>query len=186
MACVLVGREEELATIDRLAAGVHAGGGCLVIRGAAGVGKSALLEAVGEELSGRGWRVLRSDGTPAERRLPFAALHKLLRPIMGQADGLLARQRDALLCAFGLVDGPAPGIFLVALAALDLLAETASSVRTLERRTTLASRTSTGRRSIACASSSRASALAADSRARRRAASTNTPATRSPPESGRP
>ena len=123
----MVGRAEELATIDRLVAGVHAGGGCLVIRGAAGVGKSALLETVGEELSGRGWRVLRTDGTPSERRLPFAALHKLLRPIMGQADGLLARQRDALLRAFGMADGPAPGIFLVALAALDLLADTATS-----------------------------------------------------------
>ena len=123
----LVGREEELATIHRLVARAHAGGGSLVIRGAPGVGKSALLETVGEELSGRGWRVLRTDGTPAERRLPFAALHKLLRPIMGQADGLLARQRDALLRAFGLLDGPAPGIFLVALAALDLLAETATA-----------------------------------------------------------
>ena len=131
LARALVGREDELATIDRLAAGVQGGGGCLVIRGAPGVGKSTLLEAVGDELSGRGWRVLRTDGTPSERLLPFAALHKLLRPIMGQANELLGRERDALLRAFGLVDGPAPGIFLVALAVLDLLAETATRVRCL-------------------------------------------------------
>lgn len=84
-----------------------------------------MLEAVGEELSGRGWRVLRTDGTPSERRLPFAALYKLLRPIIGEAGRLHARQRHALLRVFGLEDGAAPGLFLVALAALELLAETA-------------------------------------------------------------
>lgn len=84
-----------------------------------------MLEAVGEELSGRGWRVLRTDGTPSERRLPFAALHKLLRPIIGEAGRLHARQRHALLRVFGLEDGAAPGLFLVALAALELLAERA-------------------------------------------------------------
>lgn len=121
----LVGREHELETIERLVAGVDEGGRSLVIRGAPGVGKSALLEAVGEELSGRGWRVLRTDGTPSERRLPFAALHKLLRPIIGEAGRLHARQRHALLRVFGLEDGAAPGLFLVALAALELLAERA-------------------------------------------------------------
>jgi hypothetical protein len=125
-ASALVGREQELETIHRLVAGVHAGGSSLVIRGVPGVGKSALLQAVGDDVSGRGWSVLRTDGTPSERRLPFAGLHKLLRPIMEQAGQLYAAQENGLLRAFGLVDGPPPEIFLVALAALDLLAEAAT------------------------------------------------------------
>ncbi len=103
----------------------------MVIRGAPGVGKSALLDAAAEGFSARGWRVLRTDGTPSERRLPFAGLHKLLRPIMGLADQLQARPRDALSRVFGLIDGTAPGTFLLALAALDLLAEAALSAPVL-------------------------------------------------------
>ena len=123
----LVGRDEELEAIRRLAAGAHAGGSSMVIRGAPGLGKSALLNAVGDELSERGWRVLQTRGVPSERRLPFAGLHRLLRPIMGDTSRLFLSQRIALLRAFGLVDGPAPGQFLVALAALDLLAEAAAA-----------------------------------------------------------
>jgi DNA-binding CsgD family transcriptional regulator len=102
------------------------GGSSLVIRGAPGLGKSALLEVFGDELSEHGWRVLRTRGAPSERHLPYAALQRLLRPIMGDTGRLFLSQRVALLRAFGLVDGPAPGQFLVALAALDLLAEAAA------------------------------------------------------------
>ncbi len=123
----LVGRERELESVFRLAAEVDSGGGSLVVRGEAGIGKSALLERIGDELCARGWRVLRTSGTPSERQLPFAGLQKLLRPMMGELSRLYAPQRDALLCAFGLVDGSLSGIFLVALATLDLLAEAATS-----------------------------------------------------------
>ncbi len=127
-----MGRDDELEAIRRLAADTHVrGGSSLVIWGAPGLGKSALLEAAGDELSERGWRVLRTGGAPSERRLPFAALHKLLRPIMGDTSRLFLSQRVALLRAFGLVDGPAPGQFLVALAALDLLAEAGATAPVL-------------------------------------------------------
>ena len=127
----LIGRGRELETIHHLAAGVHAGGSSLIVHGAPGVGKSALLDAAAGRLSGEGWCVLRTEGTPAERRLPFAGLQKLLRPVMRDAGALYAPQQNALLRAFGLVDGPAAGIFLVALATLDLLAEAAASAPVL-------------------------------------------------------
>lgn len=123
----LFGRERELAAISRLAAEVEPGGGSLVIRGEAGIGKSALLEQIGDELASHGWQVLRTSGTPSERQLAFAGLQKLLRPVMEELARLYAPQRVALLRAFGLVEGPVPGIFLVALATLDLLAEAATS-----------------------------------------------------------
>src|SRR5581483_7424647 len=56
----------------------------------------------------------------------FAGLHQLLRPVLGQLDRLATPQRDALRGAFGLSDGQAPDLFLTALAALDLLAESAA------------------------------------------------------------
>jgi hypothetical protein len=127
----LVGRDEELETIRRLAADARLRGSSLVIRGAPGLGKSALLELVADELSDRSWRVLRTRGAPSERHLPFAGLQRLLRPIMGDTGRLFLSQRVALLRAFGLVDGPPPAQFLVGLAALDLLAEAAATTPVL-------------------------------------------------------
>ena len=99
----LVGRADELAAIRRLAVDAHPCGSSLFIRGAPGLGKSALLEVVADELSERGWRVLRTRGVPSERHLPFAGLQRLLRPIMGQASRLFLSQRVALLRAFDAV-----------------------------------------------------------------------------------
>jgi DNA-binding CsgD family transcriptional regulator len=123
---VLLARQAEVDTLDRLLAAAGDHGSSLVIRGAPGVGKTALLDAMDRRSSDLGWRVLRTEGTPSETRLPLAALHRLLRPVMGTVDELPAPQRDALRSAFGLVDGPPPEIFLVALAALGLLSEVAA------------------------------------------------------------
>jgi DNA-binding CsgD family transcriptional regulator len=123
---VLLARQAEVDTLDQLLATARDRGCSLVIRGAPGVGKTAMLDEMVRRTSDLGWRVLRTEGTPSERRLPLAALHRLLRPVMGSVDRLPAPQRDALRGAFGLVDAPPPEIFLVALAALGLLAEVAS------------------------------------------------------------
>jgi hypothetical protein len=80
----------------------------MVVQGAPGIGKSSLLEAVGDELSESGWLVLRTSGTPSEQRLPFAGLQQLLRPIMVRANDLFVSQRVALFRAFGLVDAVGP------------------------------------------------------------------------------
>jgi len=70
--------------------------------------------------------VLAATGVQCEAQLPFAGLHQLLRPVLGQIDGLAAPQRGAVLAAFGLTSAVAPDLFLTALAVLDLLAETAA------------------------------------------------------------
>jgi hypothetical protein len=71
-------------------------------------------------------RVLTTTGVQSETTLPFAGLHQLLRPILGEVGELPSRQRDALLAAFGMTDRAAPDLFLIALAALELLAGVAA------------------------------------------------------------
>ena len=73
-------------------------------------------------MSNTGW----SAGTETEADLPFAGLHRLLRPVLSGADELPRRQREAILAAFGLSDGSASDLFLVGLAALTLVADPAA------------------------------------------------------------
>jgi DNA-binding CsgD family transcriptional regulator len=123
----LVGRDLELAVLDHLVTRVGEFGGAMVVRGEAGIGKSALLEAASTRARKQGRTVLTTVGVESEAHLPFAGLHQLMRPTLRQAVGLPARQRAALLAAFGMADAVAPDRFLIALAALELFAETAAS-----------------------------------------------------------
>ena len=103
-------------------------GGALVVRGQPGVGKSALLadlvNRAGSDV-GPGMQVLRTQGIESESPLPFAALQRLLRPVMRHVEHLPARQATALRAAFGETDTAAGDRFLVFLATLSLLAEAA-------------------------------------------------------------
>jgi hypothetical protein len=118
---VLLGRRDETDTLDHLLDRVGAGRSeALVLRGDAGVGKSALLDHVAERASG--CRVVRITGVQSEMELAFAGLHQLCAPMLDGLDGLPGPQRDALRVAFGLQEGRAPDHFLVALAVLSLLA----------------------------------------------------------------
>lgn len=120
----LVGREPERAAIDRLLAGSREGrGGALVLRGEAGLGKSALLADTRDRADGL--RVLPTVGVEPEIDLPFAALHRLLRPVLGHVERIPAVQADALRAALGLGSGSTDNRFVIALAALSLLAEVA-------------------------------------------------------------
>src|SRR5947209_3232485 len=120
----LLGREREREVLDRLLDGVRGGhGGVLVMRGDAGVGKTALLECTVE--AGRGFRIARTSGIEAEMELPFAAAQQLCSPFLELLERLPQPQHDALGVAFGLSTGPAPNAFLVGLAVLGLLAEAA-------------------------------------------------------------
>ena len=123
----LVGRHAELEVLEGLLDGVQERGASLIVRGDPGVGKSTLLETFAAHAAESGWRVLQTGGTPSERPLPLAGLHKLLHPIMGDLECLPDPQRGALRAAFGIIDAPTPGIFLVGLATLTLLAETATA-----------------------------------------------------------
>src|SRR3954462_2109680 len=122
----LRGRRSECAALDRLLAGVQAGqSGVLVLRGEAGVGKTALLEYLLDRASG--CRIMRAAGVQSEMELAFAGLHQLCAPMLSGLDGLPGPQQDALRVAFGLQDGATPDHFFVALAALSLLAEAAEA-----------------------------------------------------------
>src|SRR5918994_4028529 len=122
---VLLGRADERELLDRLLENVRAGqSAVLVVRGEAGVGKTALLHYCARQASG--FRVARVAGVESEMELPFAGLHQLCAPMLDRLDALPEPQRAALRVALGLSSGPAPERFLVALAALGLLAEVAT------------------------------------------------------------
>ena len=122
MASELVGRASEIAVVESLLAGIADGGGSLLVLGDPGIGKSALVAAASRRAADGGMRVLACAGVPSEAQFSFAGLHQLLRPVLAEADGLPRGQRDALLIALGVAEGPAPSIPLVGLAALELLA----------------------------------------------------------------
>ncbi|MFI6743037.1 ATP-binding protein [Nonomuraea sp. NPDC050451] len=114
---MLYGRQAEQAAIDEL---LRARSGAAIVRGEAGIGKSALLDYAAEQAQAR---VLRVNGVESEADLPFAALHLLLRPVLDELEALPPQQADALRGALGL-GGPTRGDrFLVGLATLSLLVE---------------------------------------------------------------
>ena len=118
----LLGRSSECETLDRLLRTVQSGQSqVLVLRGEAGIGKTALLDYIAEQASG--WRIVRAAGVQSEMELPFAGLHQLCGPMLDGLGDLPDPQRDALGEAFGLEAGGAPDHFLVALAVLSLLAD---------------------------------------------------------------
>ena len=120
----LRGRRSECAVFETLLAGVRGGrSGVLVVRGEAGVGKTALLEYAVESESDV--RLLRVAGVQSEMEVAFAALHQLCAPILDRLPRLPGPQRDALGTVFGLGVGPAPSRLLVGLALLSLLSEVA-------------------------------------------------------------
>ncbi|MDT7682984.1 MAG: hypothetical protein QOG57_3294, partial [Pseudonocardiales bacterium] len=126
----LLGRELEKKQLAELIDGVRHRGGALVVRGEAGIGKSALLAEVGALTATSRMRVLTTIGAESEEHLPYAGLHQLLHPIRSGIDALPAPQRDALRVALGLSDElaerPVSDGYLVGLAALNLLAEAAA------------------------------------------------------------
>ena len=120
----LRGRRNECAVLDRLVENVRAGQSrVLVLRGEAGVGKTALLEYLQGRASG--CRVARAAGVESEMELPFAGLHQLCAPMLHRLGHLPGPQGDALGAAFGLREGAAPDRFLVGLAVLSLLSDVA-------------------------------------------------------------
>jgi DNA-binding CsgD family transcriptional regulator len=106
--------------LERVRAGESA---VLVIRGEAGIGKTALLQYCARRASG--CRVAHISGVESELEMPFAALHQLCAPMIGQLGALPEPQQQALRVAFGLASGNPPDRFVVGLAVLGLLAEVA-------------------------------------------------------------
>jgi len=120
----LVDRCVEKKALDALLDSVRAGmSGALVLRGEPGIGKSALLDYAVERAVDL--QVVRTVAVESENTLGFAAVHQLLVPLLPAIDRLPEPQRQAVGVAFGLVRGPPANPFLVGLAVLTLLSDTA-------------------------------------------------------------
>ncbi|GAA3293639.1 LuxR family transcriptional regulator [Dactylosporangium vinaceum] len=117
----------ELAALTQLLGRTRqGGGGALVVRGSAGIGKTWLLEQALDRVPQV--RALRSTGVQFESELPYAALHQLTAALLDGAGRLPDGQRAALQAAFGLGGGPvAPDRFLVGMAVLTLLSQSAET-----------------------------------------------------------
>ncbi|WP_319437326.1 AAA family ATPase [Mycobacterium sp. RTGN5] len=121
----LRGRDRECQTLDALITGIPSGSQVLVLRGEAGVGKSALLDYAAARADGV--RVLRVVGVESDMELAFAGLQQLCAPLLDYLDVLPEPQRAALNVAFGRGLGVTPDRFLVGLAVLSLLATAAGT-----------------------------------------------------------
>ena len=121
---MLVGRESEQRRIATLIAGARVRqSGVLVIRGEAGIGKTALLDDAAQ--SAGEMRILRASGSEFETGIGFSGLHQLLLPAIGMIDHLPQQLREPLEVALMLRGGPVPERFAVGVAALSLLSRCA-------------------------------------------------------------
>jgi hypothetical protein len=124
---MLTDRAAECARLDQLLLNVRTGrSAVLVLLGEPGIGKSALLDYAAQQAAG--FRVLRALGVESEMELPYAALQLVCAPLLDGLERLTPPQRDALGTAVGVSTGPPPDRFLVGLAALSLLSNSAEEL----------------------------------------------------------
>jgi DNA-binding CsgD family transcriptional regulator len=117
----LRGRDKEIAVLRGLLSTAQAGSSqVLVLRGVAGVGKTALLRYAADVADG--YHRIQVTGVESDMELAYAGLQQLCAPLMHHLDELPTPQREALDVAFGRGVGAAPDRFLVGLAVLSLLA----------------------------------------------------------------
>src|SRR3954447_4269798 len=108
----LRGRADECVLLDTLVDAIRWGEGrSLVVRGEAGIGKTALLDYLARSASTL--TVLRAMGVESEMELAYAGLHQLCASLLDRLDLLPTPQRQALEVAYGLSVGGAPDRFLV-------------------------------------------------------------------------
>ena len=119
-----LGRSRERERLDAVVARAREGdSAALLVRGEAGIGKTALLRYLARQASGL--RIAEIEGIQAEMELPFAGIERLCAPMLGRLEVLAQPQQNALRVAFGVAPGDAPDRFLVAVAVLNLLSSTA-------------------------------------------------------------
>ncbi|MFJ3672541.1 ATP-binding protein [Streptomyces sp. NPDC090106] len=117
----LVGRDRDLAFIQSFFGNSAVQGAALLLSGEAGVGKTAVLDAVANGAAHNGIRVLRAGGVQFEADISYAGLNQLLVPLFDDFDVLDTVHRDALRVAVGIGGGPPPDRLLTSTAALLLL-----------------------------------------------------------------
>ncbi|MDV3130227.1 AAA family ATPase [Mycobacterium sp. 21AC1] len=126
----LVGRRAEQRQLTELLERARGGGsGVLVVRGEAGIGKTALLRDLHDNAADL--HVIAVSGAESELELAYAGLQQLCAPLLGHIDRLPNPQKNALRVALGLRDGAAPDRLLVGLAVLSLLSDAAAERPTL-------------------------------------------------------
>ena len=124
LASGFLNRNSEREHLHTLLADVRAGrSAALVLRGEAGVGKTALLRNAREQAVG--FRATQIAGVEAEMELAFAGVHQLCAPMLDRLDALPAPQQEALRVALGVATGNPPDRFLISLATLSLLSAVA-------------------------------------------------------------
>jgi DNA-binding CsgD family transcriptional regulator len=121
VAAGLIGRDAEIAQLEAALGGAAEHGAALLVIGEAGIGKTSLLDVAVSQARNRGYRVLAVTGLESESQLPYAGLHQLVQPVLDSVGSLPVPQRSALLTALGMRAGTPPEMFLVALAALNLI-----------------------------------------------------------------
>ena len=106
----LIGRRGVCEWLDQLVGDVLGGTSRVsVLRGEAGVGKSALLDYLAQGVPD--WRMVKAAGVESEMELAYSGLHQLCTPALDHLDRLPAPQRTALATVFGRSSGPAPDRF---------------------------------------------------------------------------
>jgi DNA-binding CsgD family transcriptional regulator len=119
-----LGRARERERLDAMLAQARDGrSAVVVIRGEAGIGKTALLRYAARQASGL--RTTEVEGIQAEMELPFAGIHRLCSPMLGGVEALAEPQQHAIRVALGISSGDSPDRFLIAVAVLNLLSASA-------------------------------------------------------------
>lgn len=127
---MLVGRHPERARLEALIDEARGGrSATLVVRGEAGIGKTALLDHAVSYAEGA--TVLRTVGVESEAEVAFSGLHQLVQPVLGRLEELPTPQRDALAVALALEVGAAPDRLAVSIATLAILAAAADDALVL-------------------------------------------------------
>src|SRR3954462_2823233 len=120
----LRGRADECAALDALVGAIRRGESrSLVLRGEAGIGKTALLNHL--VASAKDVTLARATGVESEMELAFASLHQLCGPMLDRLSRLPAPQRQALEVLVGVREGAVPDRFLGGLGVLSVLSEVA-------------------------------------------------------------
>jgi len=123
----LFGRGPQTEVLAALIDGARSGGGgAVLVRGAPGIGKSALLASAETRASAVGFTVVRAFGEPAGSDVPYAGLQQFAHSLGVKPDALAEPQRSALSTALGGGEATVPDVFLVGLATLNLVVEAAA------------------------------------------------------------
>ncbi|MGW2282447.1 ATP-binding protein [Streptomyces sp. NPDC001770] len=124
---VLFGRAAERAMLDGVLDALLGGRARpVLLRGACGMGKSALLDETAARAKAMGIQVLRAVGAQSEVQLAFSGLHQLVHSLRDVCPGLPGAQREALDRALGITHGAPPDRFAISAATLALLCEVAA------------------------------------------------------------